>query len=120
VERHARQAKLREVGSAGQARIAQARVAVGVEGLAADIAARYLAGAGVAVVWVRAGPFAEGARAIAPGLLVEVNPALPADREASTFDLRDATCRDLIRGAHAALRALRTALTKGASPSKED
>ena len=115
MDRHARQAKLPEVGAAGQQRIAQALVDVCLEGPAADIAARYVAGAGVAGVRVRDAALADGARAIAPALLVEVDPALPLDvSEGGGFDLRDAACRDLARGAHAALRALRAALRQGA------
>jgi hypothetical protein len=105
--------RLAEIGAHGQARIASARISVGLEGAAADIAARYLAGAGVEGVWVRDAALAEGARTVQPGIRVEVDPALPIETEARVFDVRDPACRDLYRGAHAALRALCTALQGG-------
>jgi hypothetical protein len=113
VERFDRQVRLAEIGAAGQARISGALISVGLDDLATDIAVRYLAGAGVRGVRVRDVALAEGARAIAPGIRVEVDPALPVDAEALAFDIRDPTCRDICRGAHAALRALRAALEEG-------
>jgi hypothetical protein len=113
VDRYVRQAKLVEVGAAGQARIVRAVVDVRLEGAAADIAARYLGGAGVAGVRVRDAAIASGARTLAPSLRVEVDPLLapePPEQEEDAFDLRDPACRDLVRGACAALRALRAAL----------
>ena len=110
MERFDRQVRLAEIGSSGQVRISSKLVSVGLEPDAADIAARYLAGAGVRGVRVRDATMAEGARAIAPGIRVDVDPALPIDTEALAFDIRDPTCRDICRGAHAALRALRAAL----------
>jgi hypothetical protein len=110
MDRHSRQIRLAEVGPAGQARIAQAVVDVRLDGPAADVAARYLAGAGVARVRVRDARLAHGASALAPGVQVDVDPSLPVDGDAGAVDLRDAACRDLARGARFALRALRTAL----------
>jgi hypothetical protein len=110
MDRHVRQVRLKEVGTEGQARIARAVVDVRLDGLAADVAVRYLAGAGVAGVRVRSSAVAEGGRAIAPRIRVDVDPTLALDVEEGGFDLRDPAPCDLARGAHAALRALRAAL----------
>jgi hypothetical protein len=110
MDRYDQQVRLQEIGAAGQARIARALVNVGLDGTAADVAARYLAGAGVAGVRIRDASFAEGARAIEPGMRVEVDRGLAIDVEARAFDLRDPACRDICVGAHAALRALRCAV----------
>jgi hypothetical protein len=114
MDRYGRQVRLAEVGAAGQARIERARVDVRVDGLAADVAARYLAGAGVGCVCVRGQALAEAARAIAPGVRVDIDPTLAPADQAMAFDLRDPCARDLARGAHAALCALRAVL-EGAS-----
>jgi len=108
MDRHARQARLAGVGAEGQARIARASVDVRLGGFAADVAARYLAGAGVARVRVRADELAAGARAIDAGVAVEVAPSLAIAEDA--VDLEDPSARDLARGALAALRAIRAAL----------
>lgn len=113
MERFDRQVRLAEIGAAGQARISGGLISIGLDGPATDIAARYLAGAGVRGVRVRDIAFANGARALMPGIRIEVEPALPDDAEALAFDIRDPTCRDICRGAHAALRALRAALKEG-------
>jgi hypothetical protein len=112
MQRHARQTRLDGVGASGQARIARSRVDVGLDGLGADVAARYLAGAGVACVRVRAAALAEGARALDAAVRVEVDPALPPppEADAAAGDLRDPVASDLARGALLALRALRAAL----------
>jgi molybdopterin/thiamine biosynthesis adenylyltransferase len=108
MDRHARQARLAGVGAEGQARIGRASVDVRLDGFAADVAARYLAGAGVGCVRVRAEDLAEGARAIDAGVRVEVDPSLGI--EADTVDLEDPGARDLARGALHALRAIRAAI----------
>jgi hypothetical protein len=115
MDRHARQAKLADVGPAGQARIARAIVSVGLDGFAAEVAARYLAGAGVACVRLRDAALAGGARAIDPGVRVEVDPSLGVDTadaagETAAAGIRDPAAADFGRGARAALRALRAAL----------
>jgi hypothetical protein len=115
MDRHGRQARLEEVGALGQARIGRAVVDVRLDGLAADVAARYLAGAGVAAVRVRDEKLAEGARALAPGVRVQVEPMLAVEDERRHFGISDPACRDLARGAHAALLALRAVLD-GTSP----
>jgi molybdopterin/thiamine biosynthesis adenylyltransferase len=108
MDRHARQVRLAGVGIEGQARIGRASVEVPLAGFAADVAARYLAGAGVGCVRVRADELAAGARAIDAGVRVEVDPSLGVAE--SDVDLDDASARDLARGALFALRALRAAL----------
>jgi hypothetical protein len=110
--RHARQARLAGVGAEGQARIGRASVDVGLNGFAADVAARYLAGAGVACVRVRASELGAGVRAIDPAVRLEIEPSLgdaPVD-SLDSLDLDDAAARDLARGALCALRALRVIL----------
>ena len=120
MDRYVRQAQLAEVGVAGQARIARTFVEVRLEGAAADVAARYLGGAGVAGVRVRDSAIAEWARAIAPALTVDVDPTLAIEVEGDSFGLRDPACRELARGASAALRALRAAIGIGVSPPALD
>lgn len=107
--RHARQARLAGVGAEGQAKIERASVDVGLDGFAADVAARYLAGAGVGRVRVRAAELAEGARALDASVRVEVAPSLE-DAELDALGLDAAAARDLARGALCALRALRAIL----------
>jgi hypothetical protein len=112
MDRHGRQAKLAEVGVEGQARIAQAVVTVRLDGLAADVASRYLAGAGVSAVRVRDAGLAQGARALAPEVRVDVDPDLAIDGEGECLDLRDPSACDIARGAHAALCELRAILER--------
>jgi hypothetical protein len=76
---------LREIGEAGQARIAEAVLAVGGEGLAHEVARRYATGA--------------GARGVEEG---------PIDRDAlapTSICTTDAA-RDVLAGSRAALRGL--------------
>ena len=112
MDRHARQARLAGVGAEGQARIGRASIDVCLDGFAADVAARYLAGAGVACVRVRAKELAEGARAIDARVRVDVDPSLGVAAADGTgpdsVDLDDASARDLARGALYALRAIRS------------
>ena len=112
MDRHARQARLTGVGREGQARLERAQADVLLDGLAADVAARYLAGAGVASVRVRSDAAGAGARAIDRRVAVEVDPCLPADapQGGPATGLRDPVVQQLARGALAALRALRLAL----------
>jgi hypothetical protein len=115
MQRHARQSRLAGVGPAGQARIARAQVDVTLDGLAADVAVRYLAGAGVARLRVREVAIGEVARAIDAAVVVEVDatPAAPrlAGEEGLGVDwLADPIAQQLAAGALAALRAVRRAL----------
>ncbi len=111
MDRHARQSRLAEIGPAGQARISRARVDVGLDGTAAEVAARYLAGAGVGCVRVRSDVAAAAARAIDASVAVEVDAGLPAAPQPEVAaGLRDPAARDLVCGAMLALEALRGAL----------
>jgi hypothetical protein len=118
MSRHGRQTRLAEVGLAGQARIHAARIDIPMGGLAGNVAARYLAGAGVGCLRVRSPAVAAAATAIEPGVRIEIedagderphNAPSPMSDEAP-FDLRDPVARDVARGARFALRALRAVL----------
>jgi hypothetical protein len=118
MDRHDRQRRLAGVGEPGQARIARVRADVGLDGLAADVAARYLAGAGVACVRVRAAALGEGARAIDGRVHLEVAPALAESAEAQDgVDVHDPVAREVARGALLALGVLRAALASREEPS---
>ncbi|MGO9838493.1 MAG: hypothetical protein ACLP1X_30295 [Polyangiaceae bacterium] len=108
--RHGRQIALAEVGVAGQARIEATRVNLALEGLAAQVAVRYLAGAGVGCLRVPDELLAQAARSVEPNARVEIATALVADSEPEPLSLRDPVARDLARGAHFALRVLRSAI----------
>jgi hypothetical protein len=108
--RHGRQVRLLEVGAAGQARIARACVDVGIDGFAGEVAASYLAGAGVGCVRVRDASLADSVRAIDPEVRTEVASALAVEPPDVDLGLRDPVARDLGRGAALALRALRAVL----------
>jgi hypothetical protein len=89
LDRYVRQMMLPEIGEAGQRRIGAATAAVGGEGLAHEIAARYAQGAGFA--------------AIAPG---------PVDVEASApvALVKDDAARAVLAGSRAALAEIRRAI----------
>jgi len=110
MNRHGRQIRLREVGPSGQLQIGRASVDVPLSGIAAEVAVRYLAGAGVGVVRVRDRQLAELAGAIDPAVEVEVDARLEASDVSTTFGLQDPASRDVALGAFVALRALRCAL----------
>jgi hypothetical protein len=112
MDRHARQARLAEVGSAGQARLRGARADVHLAGPAADVAVRYLAGAGLGHLRVPDAGLCVSARAVDPQVTVEVDGGL-SPRPAEGFDLRDPAARDVAAGAAAALEAVRLALGLG-------
>jgi hypothetical protein len=107
MDRHGRQTRLAEVGGAGQARIAAARVAITLEGTAARVAARYLAGAGVGGLRVRSAEIATQARAVDPGVFVEVDAALGQPPPSTRLPLRDPSAEAIALGAFTALAALR-------------
>jgi hypothetical protein len=109
LDRHRRQARLAEVGSGGQERLAGARVEVRVEGLAAHVAVRYLAGAGVGELQVRDASLAAAAQAVDPGARVGVDPGLSVE-PGEAFDLSDPAARAVAAGAMAALHAMKMAL----------
>ena len=110
MDRHGRQSRLAEVGASGQERIGRADAAVPLGGLAGEVAARYLAGAGVRRLRVNGDAAARAARAVDPSVRVEVDATLGDVSGASPFGLRDRAADDVARGAHAALVALRRAL----------
>ncbi|MCL2447470.1 MAG: hypothetical protein FWD17_00830 [Polyangiaceae bacterium] len=112
MHRHARQARLAEVGPEGQVRIARASVAVRLEGASADVAVRYLAGAGVVRLCVRDASLEAVARAIDPSAQVSVDRAMTTDDADRALDVpfHDPAARDLGRGALLALRELRSAI----------
>jgi hypothetical protein len=110
VDRHSRQSRLADVGPQGQARIARAVVVVPGQGIAAEVAARYLAGAGVAGVRVKDHATASAARAVDPGVRVEVDASLPDAPLQEVEVLTDPSARAVASGAMLALRAVRAAL----------
>ncbi len=116
MQRHGRQTKLAEVGAAGQARIARARVDVAVPGLAGEVAVRYLAGAGIGQLRVCTEPLAAIARAVDSTVAVEVTAIVDREKDGivAQMALRDPAAQALAEGAHLALSALREALA-GAS-----
>ena len=131
MDRHGRQSRLAELGAAGQARIARASLEVPLDGLAAWVAARYLAGAGVARLRVRDAATAQAARGVEPRVEVVVDPGLRSKRNEQEggkagsgvesplapfppsrlpVQFTDPVARDLAEGAHEALRLLRSVL----------
>lgn len=118
MHRHARQMRLPEIGPSGQERIRRARVDVPLRGLAAEVAVRYLVGAGVGRLRVPDPALAEVAWAIDSSIDVEVDPTLEAgeaEARAATvaFGLVHPASREVALGSHFALRGLRTALEVG-------
>jgi hypothetical protein len=113
--RHDRQARLAEVGSAGQRRIGEATVAVHADGLAAEVATRYLAGAGVGRLRVRDRALAATAIAIDPAVRVEVDETatIATSEEEPSAGFCDPSAREAARGAREALRALRAIVLGG-------
>ncbi|HEY6460042.1 MAG TPA: hypothetical protein VIY73_07815 [Polyangiaceae bacterium] len=109
-DRHGRQSRLAGIGAEGQGRIGRASVDVRLEGLAGEVAARYLAGAGVGALKVRSEAVAAGARAVDARVAVEVYPGLAAGESSGGTALDDAGAADVFAGALAALRALKRAL----------
>jgi hypothetical protein len=115
MDRHGRQSRLADVGAPGQQRIAAATVEVRSEGLAGEVATRYLAGAGVGALRVLSPALAAVARSVDPAVRVEVVGAAAGGaggREEAHEDphFRDPVARDLARGAREALHALRKIL----------
>ena len=109
MDRHARQSRLVGVGVEGQARIGRCTVDVGLEGLSADVAVRYLAGAGVGRLRVRSAALARAAHAVDAGVGVDVNHLLP-ESPSPVLGLDDPAAAQLASGALFALRALRAGL----------
>jgi hypothetical protein len=93
--RFTRQTRLPEVGRAGQAHLEAAVIQLATRGDASDIERRYLEAAGVK----RVEPLAQSSP-------VHLLP----------FEVRDPAVREVARGAHAALAALRRVWIKGGVP----
>src|SRR5450755_2971486 len=101
MDRHTRHVRLADVGAEGQARIGRAVVDVPGRGLAAVVAARYLAGAGVACVRVQDPAAGVAARAVDASVRVEFIGEGPSC--SSSEELQDPTARALATGALLAL-----------------
>jgi len=93
--RYTRQVRLAEVGEAGQARLASAHACVHGDGMAADVEARYLRGAGVSVTHATTHPNED-----MPGWLLALGPG----------------ARDVAAGAYAALSVMRAVLASSPHP----
>ncbi|HEX3769709.1 MAG TPA: hypothetical protein VHV30_02535 [Polyangiaceae bacterium] len=111
MSRHGRQTRLAEVGVEGQARIAGATLTVASRGLAAEVATRYLAGAGVGCLRVDDARLEEIAAAVDPSVSVEMaDGVLPAAPASDLAGLVDPGARAVAEGAREALRSLRAVL----------
>ena len=117
--RFTRQQRLLEVGAAGQARIAAARLSPRARGLAGEVEALYLAGAGVGTLVVDDAKAGETAALLAPDVRIVVASAdtggsvAAADRTAplpAPIAGLVAGARDVGEGAWRALVALRAVL----------
>ncbi|HLK40013.1 MAG TPA: hypothetical protein VKU41_24825 [Polyangiaceae bacterium] len=109
MHRHARQTLLAEIGPMGQAAISRRRVDVRLGGLAAEVAVRYLAGAGVAFLNVRDAHLAALAGDVDRAVETAVDATLPLEPGVG-YDLADPTARDVACGARFALGELKAAL----------
>ena len=116
MDRHDRQVRLVDVGAAGQERIAASTVEVRSDGLAGEVAARYLAGAGVGGLRVRDHALAAVASSIDPSVRVAIEDTrrAPPPVDEPSVGFRDPSAREVARGAREALRTLRGIL-EGAS-----
>jgi hypothetical protein len=112
LDRHARQIRLTEVGSEGQARVAAATVELRLVGLEAAVAVSYLAGSGFGGLRVRDERLAGLARAVDPSVRTHVDTTLTDDEGPPAYDLRDPIARAVATGARTALRALRSVLAE--------
>jgi hypothetical protein len=102
--------RLAGVGEAGQKRLADAHVVVLVDGFVGDVATRYLAGAGIGHICVKAPALASVARGVDPTVQVTVDPGLGVGAALAPFALRRTAAAELAAGAHLALEILRRAL----------
>jgi hypothetical protein len=113
MDRHTRQTRLVDVGPEGQARLARAEVEVPGRDLAAMVAARYLAGAGVARLLVEDARVAAAARAVDPRVAVDVVPPSVGGSprgDHSDDGFTDPSARAVATGAMTALAAIARAL----------
>ncbi len=90
-------------------------MAVHAGGLAAEVATRYLAAAGIGRLRVRDPALAAIAFAIDPAVRVEVEETAPiaTSEEEPSLGFRDPAAREAARGAREALRALRAIVLGG-------
>ncbi len=113
--RHTRQARLREIGEEGQRRIGASTAVVASSGFAAEIEARYLAGAGFARVVVPDSASEAVAHAVDPDAVVEVRSAVASSHAAPIEgEIADPSARAVASGAWRALAAIRRAIATGA------
>lgn len=110
--RHARQAKLAEVGPVGQARIAATHAVVHGEGLAARVAARYLAGAGVRSITVTDAAAARAASEVDGRVEVHVEPRPGGASDDPRLARFSPACRAVALGSLHALAVLRSAVSR--------
>jgi len=106
--RYTRQERLVEVGTRGQERLSGLRVRVAGSGLAAEVEALYLAGAGVTTLEVDSEQVAAAARGINPEVDVAVGSSL-SPSTGTSMELR-AGASEVAEGALRALITLRAAL----------
>ncbi len=118
-KRHSRQARLADVGEAGQARIASRVFAISGRGVAGDVEARYLAGAGVAGLAVASVAVAASAREVDAEVRIEpldlddrAGYDVDADRLPSALGIDDPSAHAVALGAYRALVKLRRVLAE--------
>jgi hypothetical protein len=105
--RHQRQVSLAGIGEVGQRRLARALVSVPGSGFEAEMAVRYLAGAGVGRLRVSTSPLQAAASAVDPTLEVGVEPSLRAAPATCPFEWRDPAAAELANGSYLALHVVR-------------
>ena len=114
MHRHSRQTRLAEVGEAGQARLAGGVALVVDEGLAGQVQARYLAGAGVGTLHVLHDAPARAAAEVDPSVRVVRGEKLRvAHASPPELGIRDVAARDVATGAWRALADIKSLLGIG-------
>ena len=101
IDRYARQVSLAGWGAAGQERVRAASIAIAGDGATAEMAARYLVGAGVGRLLLSSTRIVK--------LIADINPHVAVE-VATPPDALDCAGEDHARGAEQALAALRTIL----------
>ncbi|MBL8608956.1 MAG: hypothetical protein JNL38_16640 [Myxococcales bacterium] len=108
--RYVRQARLAEVGEAGQAKLSAAEVRCTLHGTAGAVERLYLERTGVTVLPAEAGAPAPGAPAPVAPAPVAPAPVAPAPVAPAWLDDLAPEAREVAEGAHAALSAIRAIL----------
>jgi hypothetical protein len=108
--RHGRQMRLAEVGEVGQKRLAAAQITVAADGLAGEVAVRYLAGAGVGRLSVKTLALSSAAKSVDPAVHVSVDPSLAGLVPSALYPWRRSGPSDVAAGAQLALQLLRSIL----------